>query len=191
MVHVTLSSAAIAAFATVVSAHPEYVALLPNGDNVPNVPALGHVNVEGGGARNDFGKAFYSAGKEWNAQLCQEDSDGDGQTNGQELGDPCCEWVANSNPTVRWTEGVSHPGNATLKSDPTLWADIVCSNDTSTATSATSTNATTPTDDTTSTTDSSTPTAAPTPTATSAASSMTPAVYSAFGLAAALVSYFL
>ncbi|KAJ8535144.1 hypothetical protein ON010_g13594 [Phytophthora cinnamomi] len=55
-----------------------------------------------------------------------KDSDGDGQTNGQELGDPCCEFVYRKNPVVRWIEGVSHPGDATFKSDPKLWEGILC-----------------------------------------------------------------
>ncbi|KAE8894315.1 hypothetical protein PF005_g30588 [Phytophthora fragariae] len=33
------------------------------------------------------------------------DTDGDGQTNGQELGDPCCQWNRTSNPVVLWTIG--------------------------------------------------------------------------------------
>jgi len=36
------------------------------------------------------------------------DSDGDGQTNGFELGDPCCVWTANATPA--FTTDISHPG---------------------------------------------------------------------------------
>jgi hypothetical protein len=40
---------------------------------------------------------FFKAGKTWTADLCKKDSDGDGFTNGQELGDPDCkvgaEWL--------------------------------------------------------------------------------------------------
>ena len=34
---------------------------------------------------------FKAAGFKWTAELCKKDSDGDGFTNGQELGDPNCE----------------------------------------------------------------------------------------------------
>ncbi|XP_059152477.1 MOXD1 homolog 1-like, partial [Physella acuta] len=41
-------------------------------------------------------------------ELCRKDSDGDGMTNGQELGDPDCTWKENSIP--KRTTGLSHPG---------------------------------------------------------------------------------
>lgn len=37
-----------------------------------------------------------------------KDSDGDGKTNGQELGDPHCTWTKGEIPTH--TNGLSHPG---------------------------------------------------------------------------------
>jgi hypothetical protein len=36
------------------------------------------------------GKAFSAAGQLWTLTLCSADSDGDGLSNGEELGDPCC-----------------------------------------------------------------------------------------------------
>lgn len=120
-----------------VSGREEFVARIPNGANVPDVKALGHVDPNGDGARNAFGEGFDEAGYAWTAEFCQADSDGDGQTNGQELGDPCCEFNPSSNAVVRWTEGVSHPGDSSLTSDSSLWASIDCSNVTSTATNAT------------------------------------------------------
>ena len=39
---------------------------------------------------NAFGVDFMLAGYEWTAELCLKDSDGDGLTNGEGLGDPCC-----------------------------------------------------------------------------------------------------
>ncbi|KAG2783155.1 hypothetical protein PC129_g14144 [Phytophthora cactorum] len=110
-----------------VNGYPKYVARLPNGENVKGVAALGHVNVAGGGDRNEFGENFEQRGELWTKELCEADSDGDGQTNGQELGDPCCEWNAATASTPRWTEGVSHPGDAKSKSNETLWANIDCS----------------------------------------------------------------
>lgn len=40
--------------------------------------------------------------------VCATDSDGDGKTNGDELGDPCCRWVRGESGPDR-TSGVSHP----------------------------------------------------------------------------------
>lgn len=44
----------------------------------------------------------------WNRTLCEKDSDGDGLTNGQELGDPDCIWTQGSTPTA--STNLSHPG---------------------------------------------------------------------------------
>ena len=72
--------------------------------NMPNQPitdawqkhALGHINVvAGGGNNNAFGIA-YAVTHSWSVALCNADSDGDGQSNGLELGDPCCVWNATS-----------------------------------------------------------------------------------------------
>ncbi|ETP39598.1 hypothetical protein F442_12940 [Phytophthora nicotianae P10297] len=203
MSRATLSLALVATTALVVNARPTYVALLPNGDNVPGVAALGHINPAGGGANNDFGLDFASAGKSWTKEFCEKDSDGDGQTNGQELGDPCCEWVESSNAVVQWKEGLSHPGNATSKSDPSLWANVSCgsSNSTTTgsmtgssagtveagSTTAPSTDASTPATD----AAASTSSAASASSSSSAASAVTPALYSAVGVVAAVATYFL
>jgi dopamine beta-monooxygenase len=43
----------------------------------------------------------------WTPELCRKDSDGDGKTNGEELGDPKCVWNGNA-PDGK---AVSHPGN--------------------------------------------------------------------------------
>jgi hypothetical protein len=50
--------------------------------------------------------------------LCETDSDGDGQTNGQELGDPNCVWTFTSpaTPAPR-TTSISNPGDAESTSD--------------------------------------------------------------------------
>ncbi|KAF1327944.1 Tetratricopeptide repeat protein 21b, partial [Globisporangium splendens] len=90
-------------------------ALIPNGYNVTGAQGVGHMSTTGGGVRNAFGLAFKAANLTWTVALCQVDSDGDGQTNGQELGDPCCEWVYNTSTTVRWTVGVC---NLIIKMDP-------------------------------------------------------------------------
>lgn len=88
-----------------------YRARLPNGANVAGVAALGHVNPKGGGARNAFGRDFATLGqKQWTVALCRADSDDDGFTNGQELGDPCCIWTSDNTDELVST-GVSHPGD--------------------------------------------------------------------------------
>ncbi|KAE8894062.1 hypothetical protein PF005_g30271 [Phytophthora fragariae] len=113
---------ALAAFlASETEASKKYVKLLPNGGNVPNTPAIGHTDGTGEeDATNAFGDAFAEADYAWTKDLCEADSDGDGQTNGQELGDPCCEWAVGGTPL--WTTGVSNPGDASSTSDSSLWA---------------------------------------------------------------------
>ena len=51
--------------------------------------------------KNVFGDAFAAAGGVWTAALCNADSDGDGFTNGEELGDPRCVWTGPSTPPTR------------------------------------------------------------------------------------------
>jgi hypothetical protein len=41
---------------------------------------------------------FDNAGKSWTKDVCEMDSDKDGATNGEELGDPCCEWKVGGKP---------------------------------------------------------------------------------------------
>ena len=93
-----------------------YVADLPNGAaivvNGQTYKAIGHNNPNGGGSENAFGHDFKSDdGKYgWGRKLCCGDSDGDGFTNGHELGDPCCVWKKGAVPAN--TTGLSHPGIA-------------------------------------------------------------------------------
>jgi hypothetical protein len=108
---------------------------VPNGNRVPCPPGaqgcipaeeadqpestckgLGHYTCTGGTLPlNAFGQSFKNAGYQWTAALCCEDSDGDGQTNGEELGDPNCMfadvWQEDTPLTsaLRFWD-VSHPG---------------------------------------------------------------------------------
>lgn len=87
---------------------------IPNG-NVLSCGAC-HTNASGGGPRNAFGQAIDNgflnglgggATVNWNAQLAALDSDGDGASNGTELGDP----DGDGNPEAGVT--VTNPGDST------------------------------------------------------------------------------
>ncbi|CAB9500113.1 Tyramine beta-hydroxylase [Seminavis robusta] len=97
-----------------VVALPQYAAKIPNGYGVPNPgpqggiwAGVGHVRTAGGGERNSFGLDFAANGFEWTKELCELDSDGDGRSNGEELGDPNCEWSEGQEPAG---PALSHPG---------------------------------------------------------------------------------
>ena len=107
----------------VVFARPEYKARIPNGDACDSDRdsgrlkesfgncAFGHEKyATGGGPLNPFGNDFSKAGFKWTKELCQKDSDGDGVSNGQELGDPSCEFEPET--TQRFTTGISNHGSA-------------------------------------------------------------------------------
>uniref|UniRef100_A0A0B7A301 Copper type II ascorbate-dependent monooxygenase C-terminal domain-containing protein n=1 Tax=Arion vulgaris TaxID=1028688 RepID=A0A0B7A301_9EUPU len=88
---------------------------IPNGKSIPfpckkdkTWLAAGHILDEGTGARNNFGLDFAQSGFTWTESLCRKDSDGDGMSNGEELGDPYCVWTENDLPSR--TTGLSHPG---------------------------------------------------------------------------------
>ncbi|BFZ15699.1 hypothetical protein BsWGS_18738 [Bradybaena similaris] len=95
--------------------YSNYQERIPNGNNVnhpckPNYrwPGVGHQNPLGGGKRNVFGIDFQKAGYQWTKDLCNADSDGDGRTNGDELGDRDCTWTVGSLPAR--IINVTHPG---------------------------------------------------------------------------------
>jgi hypothetical protein len=113
MPRLVIATLALMAAPSSVEGYAKYVKLIPNGANVPDSPNIGHLDAAGETGLSDFGTAFGAAGDEWTAVLCQEDTDGDGYTNGQELGDPCCTWTT-SNTAGLITDGVSHPSDASL-----------------------------------------------------------------------------
>ena len=80
-----------------------YRRMIPNGDNVRTDDGeiwagVGHTSFFGGGPTNAFGRDFGRAGYKWTKELCEKDSDKDGKTNGQELGDPECTWKQGEKP---------------------------------------------------------------------------------------------
>lgn len=50
---------------------------------------------------------FVTANTQWTKDLCQKDSDMDGKTNGEELGDPNCVWKQGDTPAG---DATGHPG---------------------------------------------------------------------------------
>ncbi|KAA0183512.1 Atp-binding cassette superfamily [Fasciolopsis buskii] len=114
---------------TSVYSHEEFVIEVPNGNVVPDpcspgtfVKAIGHVNPFGGGKRNSFGEDFNRL-KNW-SDLCNLDSDGDGLTNGEELGDPKCVWQKSIQPER--TTNITHPGLCTPIDSATCRDRKVC-----------------------------------------------------------------
>jgi len=116
-------SATFLAVSTAVFAFPSIRNKVPNGERVPCPPGeggcqdghcwgLGHATCHGGSfPLNPFGLDLQKAGHKWTKALCEKDSDGDGFTNGEELGDPCCVWGAFDVPSD-YMAGftASHPG---------------------------------------------------------------------------------
>lgn len=89
-------------FANSCMGFPAFMASIPNGNRVPCpddmlgctrnglCEGVGHNTCQGGSLPlNPFGEALRESTYSWE-QICTLDSDGDGWTNGLELGDPCC-----------------------------------------------------------------------------------------------------
>ena len=91
-------------------AYQQDLAKVPNG-NMYGI-TLGH---PGGATKKatGFANSFYSSGQKWNKAFCQADSDGDGQSNGFEMGDPCCVWTNGKTPM--FTTSLSDPNSASSK----------------------------------------------------------------------------
>jgi len=89
-----------------------YVSQIPNGATFSCANC--HINPAGGGTRNGFGNAFANNSHIWNATLAALDSDGDGYSNGDELGDPTGTWTPGqpnpAGPVYNPGDATSHPG---------------------------------------------------------------------------------
>ncbi len=91
------------------SGYPQYNGNVPNGNTVPpSAIELGH---PGGATKRytSFANAYVSNSRKWSRGLCMTDSDGDGQSNGLEMGDPCCLWTVGTSPM--FTTDLSDPNN--------------------------------------------------------------------------------
>jgi len=91
-------------------AYRQDLAKLPNGNSYGLT--LGH---PGGNTKvpTKLASTFYQASQTWNKAFCMADADGDGQSNGLEMGDPCCKWSIGQVPQL--TMGLSDPNSAASK----------------------------------------------------------------------------
>jgi hypothetical protein len=56
---------------------------------------------------------YRNQGYTYTKTFCQTDTDGDGQSNGLEMGDPCCVWTVGAIPAL--TTGLSDPNDPNSK----------------------------------------------------------------------------
>ncbi len=123
-----LPFALLAAVSLPAQARSQYIADVPNGGTFRCLSC--HERSGGGEGWNDFGKALLIEGganpdanpsdqnqgydlafrpADFWLDVCVDDSDGDGATNGEELGDPDCVWASgDANPAA----DVGNPGDA-------------------------------------------------------------------------------
>mmetsp|Transcript_20635 Transcript_20635/g.50874 ORF Transcript_20635/g.50874 Transcript_20635/m.50874 type:complete len:363 (-) Transcript_20635:512-1600(-) len=92
-------------------AHQRYVSRFPNGNQMATLGcrAFGHNLCSDGASRTSLGNAFRAQGYAWTLELCLADSDGDGVSNGQEMGDPCCVWKVGDVPAITDLASLSIP----------------------------------------------------------------------------------
>ncbi len=114
-VMVAIAAIAIVASTAMVDARGFRLNMVPNAGTVGVSCNLCHTSG-GGTARNAFGlevqKRVTPNGQEvfWNAELAALDSDGDGVSNGVELGDPTGSWMAGQDQPGD-AASITHPGD--------------------------------------------------------------------------------
>ncbi len=119
----TAFSTVVLVFGAVSDSHarPWRPGMLPNGS--VNSCSNCHFNRFGGGPRNPFGEAVRAlvtpGGMQvfWGPALAALDSDGDGVSNGEELGDPEGQWVE-GNPAPGDPARVTNPGDPDDRPEP-------------------------------------------------------------------------
>ena len=101
-------------------AYRQDLAKLPNGNSYGLT--LGH---PGGNTKvsTKLASSFYAMGQTWNKAFCMADADGDGQSNGLEMGDPCCRWSIGQTP--QFTTGLSDPNSAASTTTNTMQSCIM------------------------------------------------------------------
>lgn len=115
--------AVLAVLLSSASAYPSYNNNVPNGNTVPpSALLLGHPNGATK-AYTAFANAYVTNGRKWTRALCTGDADHDGQTNGLEMGDPCCVWTTGAAPV--FVTGLSDPNSA---SSTTTNTNATCNN---------------------------------------------------------------
>ncbi|KAK3095499.1 hypothetical protein FSP39_015403 [Pinctada imbricata] len=95
--------------------YKSFQSAFPNGKSVPNPcltpavwDAVGHYNPSRHTIfKNPFARDFLLNNFKWTPALCLMDSDNDGRTNGEELGDPSCVWSVGRTPEF---PASGHPG---------------------------------------------------------------------------------
>ncbi|CAL1534137.1 unnamed protein product [Lymnaea stagnalis] len=118
---------------TAVVGYPEFKSKIPNGISV-NDPCgrgewhgVGHYLMGGTGQLNPFGEDFAAGGFVWTYELCKKDSDFDGKTNGEELGDPFCHFTSLKRRNLGRAR--SHPGICEPIGSPNCeWQRFSCPN---------------------------------------------------------------
>lgn len=110
--------AVLTLFALAAAGQAEMRNSIPNGNAADSMTSgitcqyLSQSGCADGAEENQFGKDFKAAGSKWTPELCNKDSDGDGVSNGRELGDPCCHWSpSNRDPPGFRVTNLSHPGD--------------------------------------------------------------------------------
>ena len=126
---INVSAFFILAIATGSLARPSFRFRIPNVANIVNPcdedtkwEGVGHINPRGGGRLNPFGRDFAANRHNWQS-VCPLDSDNDGKTNGEELGDPNCEWQPGSafNPGPATHPGICEPINSLRCRRHNMW----------------------------------------------------------------------